>query len=182
MSEIRTNPETKSSTDFKSKLKVWWRDSKDGLTFLALVLILLVIYAAFTRIVFKAQQPQYDVLNRKLFHFPLLENCCSLWPISHFIVFLIAGFLSPRAWWLFIIMGAMWELFEVIMGKLTYGESFQRQALRSGVGSSEIEYSSNWWAGSWKDIAFNTVGIGMGVLLRREWDKRKEMNKGNGQK
>jgi hypothetical protein len=47
-----------------------------------------------------------------------------------------------------------------------YGVKASRQSMRSG---NNIEYSKNWWAGSFKDILFNTAGFYTGKILNKNF-------------
>jgi hypothetical protein len=100
-----------------------------------------------------------DPLNKIVFGVPAIENCCSWWPISHFILFFIIGLLFPDCGCIAIISGILWELFEVgahaVIGR-------ERQYVRGETG---VEYSQSWWAGSMKDILFNIVGFYSGKLV-----------------
>ena len=104
-----------------------------------------------------------DPFNKKIIDWPLLENCCSWWPILHFIGFALLGWLFPNCWGLLFIGGILWELLEVVMNYLTKG-TVVKQPMR--VTSQKVEYSDVWWAGSFKDILFNGAGIFLGRTLR----------------
>lgn len=102
-----------------------------------------------------------DPLNKIVFNIPTIENCCSWWPLSHFILFFIIGVLFPECGVIAIIAGVLWELFEVgahaVIGR-------ERQYVRGETG---VEYSQSWWAGSMKDIFFNIVGFYAGMLMMK---------------
>jgi hypothetical protein len=104
-----------------------------------------------------------DPLNKIVFNFPWIENCCSSWPLTHFILFFIIGVLFPECDFTALAGGIAWELFEVFSHKMA---SWNRQSIRrTGSGSDKVEYSQNWWAGSSKDILFNFAGFYTGKLL-----------------
>lgn len=100
---------------------------------------------------------QNDVLNVKVKDVPFLENCCSWWPISHFILFFVLGLLFSKCGVLVISIGIGWEIFETILSYL--GNNEERQAIRESNTSDDYEYSHNWWAGSTKDIIMNILGF-----------------------
>jgi hypothetical protein len=102
-----------------------------------------------------------DPLNYKLFNLNMFENCCSGWPVSHFILFMILGFLYPNCWKIILLLGIIWELIEV---SFYWFRSSDRQWVRT---NNNLEYSKNWWAGSYKDIIFNCAGFGVGFLLAK---------------
>lgn len=102
-----------------------------------------------------------DFMNHIVFETSFLENCCSWWPISHFILFTVIGFLFPDCDLMAILAGIGWELAEVGV-YYTIGE--QRQGVRR-PGSSKIQYSGSWWNGSYKDIFMNIAGFYTGKAL-----------------
>ncbi len=107
-----------------------------------------------------------DPMNKILFELPFLENCCSAWPVSHFILFTIIGFLFPDCDAMAISAGIGWELIEVgvyhALGK-------SRQGVRR---SGKVEYSSSWWMGSTKDIFMNIAGFYTGKLIFSQSQRR----------
>ncbi len=117
-----------------------------------------------------------DILNRKVGDMPYLENCCSWWPISHFLLFFILGVLFPHCDVLIIGAGIIWELLEMLM---SYFFNRQRQPIKS---ESNVEYSGNWWAGSFKDIVFNIAGFYLGKWYRLTWGQIAEHLKSKQQK
>lgn len=127
-----------------------------------IVVILIVLYWMYLAIRYGFESTVYhDFMNRKVFDLPWLENCCSWWPLSHFIVFFILGVFFPSCDVLVIGAGILWELFEMVMAKLF---NRQRQGIRRDT-SNRVEYSSNWWAGSLKDIIFNILGFYSGKIF-----------------
>lgn len=106
-----------------------------------------------------------DFMNHKVIDLPGLENCCSWWPISHFILFLILGILFPECDVLIITAGILWELFEMLMASIT---ASGRQPVRACTGC-QLEYSDNWWAGSFKDIIMNVAGFYTGKAYITYW-------------
>ena len=109
-----------------------------------------------------------DFLNRKLFSFRLLENCCSARPVSHFILYTLLGYFYPYCWKLAITTGVIWELVEVVAHHVTGGE---RQPT---IANGNVEYSTNWWAGTSKDIVMNTTGFLFGSAIRDAVDRAKD--------
>lgn len=105
-----------------------------------------------------------DSLNRKVFEWNWLENCCSWWPITHLISFTILSYLFTYCEKVLFLGGVAWELFEAIMNYIIRG-TLKKQAMRVGI-DSKVQYSEIWWAGSIKDILFNILGIIIGRNLR----------------
>ena len=106
------------------------------------------------------------IRNKQIIDIPLIsKNCCSWWPVSHFILFCIYSFIWPQYSWILFLYGVFWEVLEGIMNTLetNEGEEVKHQQTRKG---SKVEYV-NWWEASYKDILFNSVGIIVGRTLRQ---------------
>lgn len=155
-----------------------------GVTFL-IVIMLIVIWFCFLKVVSRQSgrsTEELDVLNIKLFEAPFLngsdqplENCCSTWPISHFILFFILGILFPNCDAVVIGAGIVWEGIETVGGYLTGRvQNGTYQARRTSEG--DLEYS-NWIAGSLKDILMDIAGFYVGKFIavafnvNIDWDK-----------
>ena len=109
------------------------------------------------------QRVDVDVLNRKIFDFDyFMGNCCSMWPITHFIFFFILGLLFPNCDLPIITAGVLWEIAEESIA------IFRRQQQTRHVvvaGTGDLQYRDSWWAGSLQDILFNILGFYCGKLL-----------------
>ncbi len=143
------------------------------LVILLVLMLLIGIYGMTIMTFFPKKMVYKDFMNYKIFTLPG-SNCCSLWPISHLVLYLILGFIFPDCWLLLFIVGALWEAMEVVGGKIPILNP--QRKFKEGYGDDpDVEYSNGWWAGSFKDVIFNTIGLAMGVLLRKAWDAlRKE--------
>lgn len=149
------------------KEKPWYVRCKGPLIIFAIVIAAIVIWWLYLRQTWGDDGvADHDAMNVKVIDVPYLENCCSWWPISHFILFFILGYFFPECWWELIIFGVLWELFEVVMWLFM---KRGRQSVRN-TQSGTIEYSADWWAGSFKDVLMNSIGVLTGVLLRRAVD------------
>lgn len=104
-----------------------------------------------------------DPLNSKIIDIPI-ENCCSWWPVTHFLLFAYMGYKYPHCQTLVIIAGVVWEIFESFMFAIS-GER--------ATSPSSVEYGS-WWAGSIKDVAFDVAGyyFGRWIALRHRKDDK----------
>ncbi len=139
-------------------------ECRDIYKILPAVAAVVIVYFFILRLKFGVNSPNgviyNDFMNVKVFDFPMLgEPCCSWWPISHFVLFFILGYLYPSCGIVLMVLGAAWEGIEVIVN---YLEGSPRGNTRT---SSKLEYSENWWAGSFKDIIFNVAGFFAGKLL-----------------
>ena len=101
-----------------------------------------------------------DVLNKKVVDIKWLDNCCSWWPISHFVLFFFLGVLFPKCDAPVLIAGILWEGVETVLSWVSNNKNYQ--AMRTG---DDVEYSKTWWAGSMKDIIFNFAGFYTGKVL-----------------
>lgn len=125
----------------------------------------ITIYFILMQTIFKEKISDYDPLNVKILNAPLLgKNCCSWWPISHFISFSIFGYIWPQYWHHLFILGVVWELIEWLFNYLSTpkGEELKFKNTRMSDGSVEYE---QWWSSSSKDILFNSAGILLGVIV-----------------
>jgi hypothetical protein len=93
-----------------------------------------------------------DILNRLLFKVPGI-NCCSSWPLSHFLLFSYVGYRYPQTFVRSMALGALWEGIEAVMGQWR-ASPHHIVTSRSGT----VQYS-DWWAGSWLDIVMNMSGF-----------------------
>jgi hypothetical protein len=106
-----------------------------------------------------------DMLNVRLF--TILGHHCSWWPVTHFVLFCWMTTSWPQCWFVYFVLGVLWECFEKCYklyidgsGKFSKTRSISAQKLVT------IEYAS-WWDSSLKDIVFNSMGICTGYLLNQ---------------
>ena len=102
-----------------------------------------------------------DFLNKKIINIELFNKpCCSWWPVSHFILYFILGFLYPDYQFEFIMIGIGWELIEHVSSPISKLMRANNENL------TDIEYTS-WVSGSFNDIIFNIIGLYTGIILNR---------------
>ena len=136
---------------------------------LFLVFLVIVFYFFFLRGTVSPDEIVHkDFMNLKVFDFALLENCCSLWPLSHFFLFFVLGVLFPDCGFILMTIGVAWEGFEMAISSV---QSKNRQAVRD-LKRGNIEYSGNWWAGSTKDIVMNALGFSVGWFVAKKLGKK----------
>ena len=110
-----------------------------------------------------------EPLNKKVIDAPYLgKNCCSWWPISHYVAFLIFGYIWPQYAWHLFGLGVGWEVVEYILKvcMTPKGEELKFKRTRSEDGNVEYE---QWWSSSNKDILFNSAGILTGIYLKKHF-------------
>ena len=125
----------------------------------------IIIYSTILKLIFKDKVAKADFLNIKIFDFTILgDSCCSLWHISHFILYTILAFIWPQYWYIMFIAGILWELFELLMSHLTTPEDVKSKLNEIKLNNNNFEYHT-WWGASKKDILFNSAGIIFGLSL-----------------
>ena len=125
----------------------------------------ITLYFFYLRKVHPTDMAEYDPLNKKVISLPFISpNCCSWWPVSHFVYFFLAYLIWPGCSWQLFGLGVIWEIVEGGINWLETrkGEEIKHQTTR---GESGVEYVT-WWAASKKDILFNGVGLLAGYYAR----------------
>ncbi len=127
-----------------------------------IVFVMILAYNVFMAVYWpNKSRVDVDILNHKVMDFDyFMGNCCSMWPISHFIFFFVLGILFPQCAVPVIAAGVLWEMAEECIANLRPNDI--RHAVRD---SSNVQYRDSWWAGSMQDILFNTVGFYFGKLI-----------------
>lgn len=156
----------KIDPDSKECKLPYCKDCGGAYQILLIVFVVIVFYFFFLRGAYEKNNVIHnDFMNLKVFDFDMLENCCSLWPLSHFVLFFVLGMLFPDCGIPLITLGIVWEGFETIVSSVGKEDRQWVRDKRSKGGSKKIEYSENWWAGSMKDILMNITGFVCGYLL-----------------
>lgn len=153
-------------TSIKNQFKVMSPSDECNKPFVILYITAIAILIYYVLMGLYHSPPDKDPLNYKALELKWLENCCSWWPITHFIVFFILGYYYPKCESMLFILGLGWEIFEMTTRYLLNLKS------TPVVSEGNIEYSGHWFAGSCKDILFNTVGIVLGKKLRQYHDRK----------
>jgi hypothetical protein len=84
------------------------------------------------------------------------------WSISHLIMFIILGYIFDKNVLLLIFMGTLWEVIEIIFGKISY--------VLPALESCHIKNkNSDWWYGRMSDIYVNIIGIFIGYNLKNNF-------------
>lgn len=158
---VNTNSIDPSSSNCKLP---YCKDCGGAYLMMLLMFCLIVFYFFFLSGAYVQSEIVYhDPLNYKVFDFPLLENCCSVWPLSHLVFFFVLGLLFPDCAVPLLTLGVLWEGFEMLQSSV---QNSERQWVRGT--SKTYEYSGNWWAGSMKDILMNTVGFALGWFVAKK--------------
>lgn len=102
-----------------------------------------------------------DVLNKMIVDFELFgRRCCSLWPISHFVLYGIVTYMYPKEWKFIFLIGLVWEIYEWMLSRFFIKNT---NVIKS---DSNLQYNETWWAAEPLDIFMNTMGIALALLLK----------------
>jgi len=133
-----------------------------------IVLLILFIHVIYLFVNYGLDYKNNDFMNIKLFNFPAFgEKCCSGWPISHFILFMILGMLFPDCGKLIITIGILWEGLEYAAGLYFSGFDMIRPKSQN---NSNTQYSEQWLAGNWYDIIFDVLGFLFGRFIVQQFN------------
>ena len=131
---------------------------------MALVVVLIFVYnIGLSYVAPNVPKIESDVMNRRVFNLNVFNSsCCSWWPISHFLFFMVLGFLFPSCDIPVISAGILWEIAEEILSIiLNYRETRHVVTVETG----NLQYRDSWWAGSLQDIFFNIAGFYFGKII-----------------
>lgn len=94
----------------------------------------------------------------------------SLWPISHFILYVCLGYIAPSWWWLWICLGVGWEIFEYCGGVLVRNLQSKQGTESLGKKAEKMlmpQYGNEWVTGCQSDILFNVTGLILGLVISK---------------
>ena len=110
-----------------------------------------------------------DPLNKKVIDAPFIgKNCCSWWPLSHYIAFLIFGYIWPQYAKHLFGLGVAWEMVEYLLKVLMTPKGEELKFKRTRNDDGDVEYEQ-WWSSSKKDILFNGAGILSGIYIKKHF-------------
>ena len=151
-----------------------WERCKGVFVILCVIAVFVFLYWIFLMLRHRTTNiTPYDTLNREVIRTSYMRPLSS-WPLSHFILFFILGFLYPSCYVLILSLGIVWEGVEVLLSKV-FRRSYQ--GVRSDTG---LEYQDNYWAGSFRDIVMNFAGFGLGYAFRSWMEGIKEIQERQG--
>ena len=143
------------------------KDLKNLYTVIILLGASIIVYFNVMKAIYKDKLSNNDPLNKKVINAPFLgKNCCSWWPLSHFIAFFIFGYIWPQHWKHLFGLGVVWECVEWVLNYLMTPKGEELKFKRTRTENGDIEYEQ-WWSSSKKDILFNGAGILCGVYLKK---------------
>ena len=106
----------------------------------AVAFVGLLLYAYRVTIGHDLKQLQKPLSIVSINHSQIIVN---FWCISHFVMYFVLGVLSPSYWWLWMLLGVLWEWFEIVCER------------------NQVMYID----GKWSDIPVNLSGLLMGVFV-----------------
>lgn len=102
-----------------------------------------------------------DILNVRLGR--IFGVSLSGWPLSHFLLFAILGYLYPDSWIFMTIMGILWECIEHAINLIQPGRPEHRPSALTQTEDDETTEYTHWMAGRSQDILFNSAGLLVGI-------------------
>ena len=85
-----------------------------------------------------------------------IEGYTDGWAISHVVFYMILGYLYPDRWMYMFVSGIGWEIIE---------SRFENKPFY--LSSCKGREHEKWWYGRYEDIISNTVGMMIGISLRK---------------
>ena len=132
----------------------------------------IIVYYNVLKSVYKEKMVENEPLNKKVINAPMLgKNCCSWWPLSHFIAFTVFAYIWPQYWHHLFALGVAWEGVEWVLKYLMTPKGEELKFKRTRTSSGQVEYEQ-WWSSSSKDILFNGAGILLGLLISKKLMKK----------
>ena len=147
------------------------KDLKNLITTLACLASSIIVYFFVMKKYFGDDMVNKDPLNKQVINASFIgKNCCSWWPISHFIAFTIFAYIWPQYWKQLFAMGALWEGIEWVFKYIQTAKGKEMKFKRTRTKGGKVEYEQ-WWSSSSKDILFNSAGILLGLYLNKSIKK-----------
>jgi hypothetical protein len=78
------------------------------------------------------------------------------WAISHVLFYALLGYLYPDRWMYLFVTGVLWEIIE---------SRFEDKPFY--LSSCKGREKEKWWYGRYEDIISNTIGMMIGICLRK---------------
>jgi hypothetical protein len=86
------------------------------------------------------------------------------WLLSHYIWFLVIGYIYPKMMRLSLLLGVLWEVFEWYVGE--YKPKFLLNLGFCSSPSGAKKRNNVWWYWKWQDLIVNPLGFISGKYLR----------------
>ena len=155
----------KNKHSIKKCILPYCKECKNIYPILIIVVVVIVLYYFLLKNTIDSQNIAVkDAMNKKVFTLPFTDGCCSWWPISHFLLYLVLGMFFPDCGIILMSLGVGWEFLETWMGKMI---SEGKPDIDENVATT-IDYKDGWWAGSMTDIVANFLGFVCGWFISKK--------------
>lgn len=125
---------------------------------MVVVFIIFMIHAKFLRDKFGDKIAKNDFMNKNIStNIPFVKNI-SWWPVSHFVMYFILGFMFPYCARGILTLGMFWEIFESTLGYLNLNRTLDKP-------DPKIYQYSSWWTGTVSDLIYNVIGFLCGAFI-----------------
>ena len=129
---------------------------------LSIIVIVIAVYGYWLRTQSKKFKNMSDA-DLMLYKFADCDGC-DLWALSHVLLYMVLGYMYPNRLFILLILGILWEIFEVKIGKI------KLEMLGFNVPDDEVivkDGSIHWFFGRVTDIAFNLSGAIIGAEIAK---------------
>jgi hypothetical protein len=126
-----------------------------------------ILFQIYWEILYTLDKREYiDMTKEPLAHkaFTFNGKDYTWWPISHFLLFVIVGFICRKHWFLVLLISVIWECFE-----FSWSYLFDEKVDSFG------EVKEDWMMGNWSDLIFNTSGFLIGAGLWAVWNSNSQI-------
>ncbi len=126
-----------------------------------IVILLIISYGKIIR-----SMGATDILEKKVY------DCtgCDGWAVTHFILYVLFGYLYADKHLFFLVLSIGWELIETYIGThkiMINGKRFVLIGDQDGTGNITGDDNA-WWYGRISDVAFNMLGYIIGDFYKRK--------------
>ena len=124
------------------------------------IICFIAFYGIFLNFVYNNEEKlKKDPLAEPIFS--VFDRVFTFWPITHFTLYAVFGFLRPSIFFKLLFFGLLWELFEMLICQL-----FKTSDGKNKNNKEINKYEIYWWNGTFTDLIFNSAGFFFGVAVR----------------
>ena len=133
---------------------------------LAIIIVVLICCLAFIVLAHYYPNQLRSVLKNKLIDVP--PTTIDFWSLSHFMLFILIGFLMPDQLWGWALFGTGWELIEDYLADDNSTQLVDCEVTPNGkrkLWCNGVKLDGYWY-GKWDDVIVNILGYTVGSTLR----------------
>lgn len=137
---------------------------------LIIVIIMIILSLVFIMFGHIYREQVQQVLKNDLLVIP--EIHMDWWSVSHFVLFMLIGFIIPGRHLEFIATGALFEMIEDFLSSDKNTQLVDCSDPKQPNGKRKIwcnGFQHDYWYGKWDDIIFNSVGYIIGSAIRKDY-------------